>query len=67
MPNSSISDDDERKLTGPGRRTGVGSESIVRYMHDELATKPQELPPDQPKPRRSLISRMRRAMFNLKK
>ena len=67
MPNSSISDGDERKLAGPGRRTGVGSESVVPYMHDELETKPQELPPDQPKPRGSLVSRMRRAMFKLKK
>jgi hypothetical protein len=38
-------------------------------MHDELATKPQELelPLNQPKPRRSLISRLRTAMLKLKK
>lgn len=40
-----MGDDPKGKLTRPGGRTGKGSESIVPYLHDELATKPQELLP----------------------
>jgi hypothetical protein len=70
MANSSISDDgddDARMLTRPGERTGEGLESIVPYLHEELATRPQELPPDRPKPRRSLSSRFRKALMRLRK
>jgi hypothetical protein len=54
------------KLAHPGRRTGEGVESIVPYLHDELATKPQDLSHDPPKPRRSMASRMRAALLKLK-
>ncbi|HSV35556.1 MAG TPA: hypothetical protein VLI46_08360 [Ramlibacter sp.] len=55
------------KVKGPGRRSGEGSESIVPYLHEELATKPQDLEPDPPKPRKSLTSRVRRALSKLRK
>ena len=56
-------------MTVPGRRSGKGSESIVPYLRDELASKPGELLPAEGyerKPSRSLASRVRRALLNLK-
>jgi hypothetical protein len=48
--NSSIEpdDDDEWGLTRPGERNGEGSESLLPYLHDSLARKPQELPAPEP-------------------
>jgi hypothetical protein len=44
--NSSIEpdDDDEWGLTRPGERNGEGSDSLLPYLHNSLARKPQELP-----------------------
>jgi hypothetical protein len=67
MSNSARSKGGKGKLTYPGRRTGEGVASIVPYLHDELATKPQELSSDQPKARRSFASRMRTALLKLRK
>ena len=72
MHASSIKRDDrEWKPTAPGHRTGEGSDSVLRYLHDELATKPHELAPvDQSTNRRSrrslaqLASRMRRILLD---
>jgi hypothetical protein len=69
MPNSSIRKGDKRKLSHPGRRTGEGTESIVPFLRDELATKPQDLEPadQQPNARKSLASRLRAGLRKLKK
>lgn len=74
MPTSTSSiggDGDEDKLTGPGHRTGEGAESVLPYLHDSLATRPGELfatgPSTESKPKRSLASRVRRALLGLRK
>lgn len=68
MPYSSIKKDDQSKLTHPGRRTGEGTESIVPFLRDELATKPQdlELADAQPAARKSLAARLRAGLRKLK-
>ena len=43
MGNSSISKHSKGKVSGPGRRTGEGTNSLVRYLQEDLETKPQEL------------------------
>ena len=65
MRNSSIRKRSKVKVSGPGQRTGEGTESLVRYLQDDLETKPQELPDDQPV-RKSITSRMRAALLKLK-
>ncbi|NPC56384.1 hypothetical protein [Caenimonas soli] len=54
------------KVSGPGRRTGEGTDSLVRYLQEDLETKPQELPDEKPV-RKSIASRMKTALLNLKK
>ncbi len=71
MRDSSIGHEDEWQLTGPGQRSGQGSDSLIRYLNGDEATKPQELLANdqhaQHKPRRSLVSRLRRALLNFRK
>jgi hypothetical protein len=69
MANSSIPEDDKRKLTHPGQRTGEGTDSIVPFLRDELATKPADLgaTDSQPKARKSLASRLRASLGKLKR
>jgi hypothetical protein len=67
MGNSSRGDDPKGKLTSAGGRTGKGSESVVPYMHDELASKPQELLPADPfsesnAANNSFVGRVRKAL-----
>lgn len=74
MPTSNASigsDGDPDKPTGPGHLTGEGSESVLPYLHDSQATRPGELlaqgQSSERKPaRRSLASRVRRALLDLK-
>jgi hypothetical protein len=65
MGNSSIRKRGKGKVSGPGRRTGEGTESLVRYLHEDLETKPQELPHEVPV-RKSIASRMKAALLKLK-
>jgi hypothetical protein len=65
MGNSSIRKRGKGKVSGPGRRTGEGTDSLVRYLQEDLETKPQELPAEMPV-RRSIASRMKAALLKLK-
>jgi hypothetical protein len=67
MGNSSIRkrSKGKSKVSGPGQRTGEGTDSLVRYLQEDLETKPQELPDEKPV-RRSIASRMREALLKLK-
>lgn len=64
MGNSSIRKR-KGKGSGPGRRTGEGTDSLVRYLQEDHDTKPQELP-DEKAVRKSLASRMKAALAKLK-
>ena len=66
MGNSSIRKRSKGKVSGPGRRTGEGTESLVRYLQEDLETKPQELPDEKPPVRSSIASRMKAALLRLK-
>jgi hypothetical protein len=66
MGNSSIRKLGKGKVSGPGRRTGEGTDSLVRYLHEDLETKPQELPDEKPPVRSSIASRMKAALLRLK-
>ena len=69
--NSSIGNNEEFELTGPGQRTGEGAGSVLPYLHESLASRPAELSPtDQPTkrtPARSLVDRVRRALLAIGK
>lgn len=67
MGDSSMTRKDDRQISRPGRRTGEGAQSVVPYLHEELATKPQDLEPLAPMPRKSLTSRVRKALSKLRK
>jgi hypothetical protein len=67
MGNSSRGRDPKRKLSSAGGRTGKGAESVVPYLHDELASKPQELLPADPfsesnAANNSFVGRVRKAL-----
>jgi hypothetical protein len=66
MGNSSIRKHGKGKVGGPGRRTGEGTDSLVRYLQEDLETKPQELPDEKPPVRSSIASRMKAALLRLK-
>ena len=66
MGNSSIQKQSKGKVSGPGQRTGEGTQSLVRYLHEDLETKPQELPDERPPVRSSIASRMKAALLKLK-
>ena len=65
MGNSSIRKRSKGKVIGPGRRTGEGTESLVRYLQEDLETKPQELPDEKPV-RKSIANRMKAVLLKLK-
>jgi hypothetical protein len=66
MGNSSIRKHSKGKVGGPGRRTGEGTDSLVRYLHEDLETKPQELQDETSPVRKSIASRMKEALSRLK-
>lgn len=68
--NSSIGDDGDDDLNSPGHRTGEGSESVLPYLHESLATRPGELfaaGSTERKPARSLAGRVRRLLLRIRK
>ena len=66
MGNSSIRKLGKGKVSGPGQRTGEGTDSLVRYLQEDLETKPQELRDEKPPVRKSIASRMKEALSRLK-
>jgi hypothetical protein len=66
MGNSSIRKLGKGNVGGPGQRTGEGTDSLVRYLHEDLETKPQELLDEKPPVRSSIASRMKAALLRLK-
>jgi hypothetical protein len=67
MGNSSIRKQVAKgKVSGPGQRTGEGTDSLVRYLHEDLETKPAELPDEKPPVRSSIASRMKAALLRLR-
>ncbi|HWI81395.1 hypothetical protein [Ramlibacter sp.] len=63
---------DEWDQSRPGHRSGAGSDSVLRYLQEELASKPQELDvihtSTDLRRQRSLArfaSRVRRALLNV--
>lgn len=66
--NSSINARDDDRVPAPGHRSGEGSESVLPFLHDSLATRPGELSPSVPaiQPTRSVASRVRRTLARIR-